>query len=119
MSDKCLHFCFSKGVDNLLAAAISSSESAPLLHCGSGLLTAPERSKALGILLPRELGDGKQLLRNADGAGRHGWALHPAGAVGPAARAPGAPYGVRAALPAPALLENHYPSLALLNRYIG
>lgn len=76
-------------------------------------------AKRYGIVLPRELGDGKQLLPSAAAARRRGWALHPAGAVGPAAKAPSAPRRVGAAPPAPTLLENHYPTLALLNRYIG
>lgn len=71
------------------------------------------------IILPPALWDGKELLPRADAAYRHSRALHPTGAAGPAARVPGAPHRVRAALPAPALLENHYPILAPLNRYIG
>lgn len=59
------------------------------------------KAKRYGILLLCELGDGKQLLPSADAARQHYWALHPAGAVGPAARARGAPCGVRAAAPAP------------------
>lgn len=47
MSDKCLHLCFSEGVDNLLAAGISLSEQAPLLHRGSDSLTVPEYCRLL------------------------------------------------------------------------
>lgn len=39
-------------------------------------------------------------------------------AMGPAAVAPSGSHRIRAALPAPALLENHCPVLASLNRYI-
>lgn len=47
MSDKCLHLCFSKEVDNLLAAGISLSERALLLHHGSDSLTVPAHCRLL------------------------------------------------------------------------